>query len=567
MKLERLKKFLGSKKGKEFLSKHQQFFLRDMVTNADEFLELAKDPLKSQENYLLGLIQKNKDTDFGKEHHFNEIRNIQEFQKNIPIRDYEDLRPYIEQVINGNTNALFPKRPLMFLKTSGTVDKPKYIPITRQTKQENRDSFQTWTYHTILDHPNLAGGTTVIISSASKEGKIGKYSFGSYSGWMRDNQPFLNKLFYAIPAKIYEIEDENLRYYALIRASIEQNITMINTANSSTILNLIRKADERKENLIRDVREGTISFENIDEKDQKRLRKLRFKPNPNRAQELENIVNETGHLLPKDYWENLVVIGCWKGGSQSIFYSQFDKYFGKVPVRDLGILASEGRITIPITDKGNSGILDIGHTFFEFIPDNEINKQNPQVLTADQLEKDKAYFLLMTTSGGLYRYNINDRIKVTGFRDNTPEICFLDKGKHFSSITGEKLTEHQVVSAMRNLKTDISEFILHPAMNGENNLPYYQLLIEGSELKGLDMNKLQTEYDKELERVNIEYESKRKTRIDPVRVKRVPNGTFAKIKAEVLHRGKISHDSQYKHQFLNPRINYDKELNLGIITD
>ena len=555
-----LLKILQSKKGKDFMTKHSKFFFKTMIGGVDEFLESVHNPRKFQERCLLNLIEENKNTDFGREHHFDKIKTVEDFQKNVPIMDYEDLRPYIEKVIYGNTKALFSQKPLMFLKTSGTTDKPKYIPVTKQSKQENKTNFQIWIYYTVIDHPNLVGGTTLNISSPTKEGRIGKYPFSSYSGWIRDNQPILNKLFYAIPEAIYEIEDENLRYYSLIRCSIEQNITMINTANSSTVLNLARKADEKKEILIKDVRDGKISSDSIIETDKRILKKLHFKPNPDKARELEEIVNETGRLLPKDYWENLVVIGCWKGGSQSIFYSQFNEYYGQVPVRDLGILASEGRMTIPIRDKGSSGVLDISHTFFEFIPDNEIEKQNPQVLRADELEKNEIYFILMTTSGGLYRYNIGDRVKVTGFYENAPELCFLDKGKHCSSLTGEKLTEYQTVLAMRNLNTGIDEFVLHPAMDNEASIPYYKLLIEETKLEDLDVDKFQLHYDKELRKINPEYDSKRKTRLDSIRIKSIPDGTFRRFKSGSLSKRGIKTDIQYKHQFLNPTLNFDGEL-------
>jgi len=551
---------LQSKKGKAFMTKHSKFFFKTMMGGVDKFLESTKYPKKFQEQCLLSLIEKNKNTAFGRDYKFDRIKNVRDFQRNIPVMDYEDLRPYIERVINGDTKALFPHKPLMFLKTSGTIDKPKYIPVTKQSKQENKTSFQVWIYHTVIDHPNLIGGTTLNISSPTKEGQIGKYPFTSYSGWIRDNQPVLNKLFYAIPEIIYGIEDENLRYYALIRSSIEQNITMINTANSSTILNLARKADEKKETLIKDVRDGTISFDEITDDTKRILRKLRFKPNPDKAREFEEMINETGRLLPKDYWENLVVIGSWKGGSQSIFYSQFNEYYGEVPVRDLGILSSEGRMTIPVSDKGSSGILDIPHTFFEFIPDSEIEKQNPHVLTVDELVDDETYFILMTTSGGLYRYNIGDRIKVTGFYNNTPEVCFLDKGNYCSSFTGEKLTEYQAVLAMRNLNNKIDKFVLHPATNNASNLPHYKLLIEESKLRDFDVDRLQLEYDKELRKINTEYDSKRKTRLDPIRIESVSDGIFNRFKSNILAKGDKKTDAQYKHQFLHPKLNFDEEL-------
>ncbi len=556
----KIQDFLFSRKGQEFLNKHQRFFLREQISNAEEFVRSLDYPVQTQKDFLLTLIQRNKDTRFGRKHHFSEIKNVRDFQKNIPILGYNDLRPYIEKVIDGKTNALFSQKPLMFLKTSGTTDKPKYIPVTKESKKDNRDTMQIWVYSALIDHPNLAGGTSLIISSPKKEGRIGKYNFTSYSGFIRENQPAFSKLYYALPSRIYEIEDEDLRYYTIARVAIEQNLTMFNTANSSTILNFAKKTDEEKENLIKGVRDGTFNLDVASRHDQEIIKKLKFKPNPERARELSEIVEETGNLFPKDYWENLVVIGCWKGGSQSIFYSQFGKYFGDIPVRDLGILASEGRMTIPLSDEGGSGILDIKHSFFEFISEEQMEKSNPEVLTVEQLEKDKNYFILITNNSGLYRYDMGDRIKVTGFYKKTPELCFLDRGKYCSSITGEKITEHQTILAMKNICSEIETFILHPAFENHSSLPHYHLLIEESVLGKMSASELQTEYDEQLRKINPEYDSKRKTRLAPPEIKIVPKGTFDRIKAEKLEDAEKLNDSQYKHQFLVPELNYHEKI-------
>ncbi len=116
-------------------------------------------------------------------------------------------------------------------------------------------------------------------------------------------------------------------------------------------------------------------------------------------------------------------------------------------MRDVGLIASEGRMTIPMADATPSGVLDITTHYFEFIPEEEIDSPQPTVLAAHELKEGRTYFILPTTSYGLYRYNIYDVVRCTGFYNQTPLVEFLSKGAHFANITGEKLSEYQVTGS------------------------------------------------------------------------------------------------------------------------
>ena len=117
-------------------------------------------------------------------------------------------------------------------------------------------------------------------------------------------------------------------------------------------------------------------------------------------------------------------------------------------MRDVGLIASEGRMTIPIEDGTPAGILDIRHHYFEFIPEDQADRDEPETVEAADLIEGRNYFILLTTAGGLYRYKIHDLVRCVGFHGQAPVIEFLNKGAHFSSLTGEKLSEHQVIAAV-----------------------------------------------------------------------------------------------------------------------
>src|SRR5262249_16519937 len=154
-------------------------------------------------------------------------------------------------------------------------------------------------------------------------------------------------------------------------------------------------------------------------------------------------------------------------GTMGAYLRNYPEYFGDCPVRDPGLIASEGRMTIPVRDNTPAGILDIRHHYFEFIPEEQVDREEPETVEATDLIEGRRYFILPTTAGGLYRYQIHDLVRCVGFHNKAPVIEFLNKGAHFSSLTGEKLSEFQVVAAVsaaqRTLGLRLASFMLLPS--------------------------------------------------------------------------------------------------------
>ena len=166
--------------------------------------------------------------------------------------------------------------------------------------------------------------------------------------------------------------------------------------------------------------------------------------------------SRTGTLYPKDYWpRHELILGNWTGGSVGAYLRHYPRYYGTTPVRDVGLIASEGRMTIPLTDGTASGVLDITTHYFEFIPEDEGDSPDPTVLAAHELQEGRSYFILPTTAFGLYRYHIHDLVRVTGFHNQTPLVEFLSKGAHFANLTGEKLSEYHVTRAMATMLPEL----------------------------------------------------------------------------------------------------------------
>ena len=206
---------------------------------------------------------------------------------------------------------------------------------------------------------------------------------------------------------------------------------------------------------------------------------------PERARELEQIVAQHGELLPKHAWPKLAVLAVWTGGCVNVYLPQLPALYGDAAIRDHGLSASEGRMTIPLADGTPAGCSTSTITISNSFRSRNTTARGPNVLEGHELEVGRDYFILLTTSGGLYRYDIHDVVRCVGFEGQAPLVEFLNKGKNFSSLTGEKLSEHQAVRAVKagfaELGLPLDTFTLAPVMEGQ---PRYVLLVEPAVHRG-----------------------------------------------------------------------------------
>ena len=235
----------------------------------------------------------------------------------------------------------------------------------------------------------------------------------------------------------------------------------------------------------------------------------------------------------------------------------YPEFFGETPVRDVGLIASEGRMTIPIEDGTPAGLLDIRHHYFEFIPEDQADREQPETVEATELVEGRSYFIVLTTAGGLYRYNISDLVRCVGYHGTTPLIEFLNKGAHFSSLAGEKLSEHQVIAAVqaaqRTAGCALKSYLLLPSWSEP---PYYSLLVEDDDLNGDGAaGRLAAAVEEELRRQNLEYANRQDTRrLGPARIVRIPPGSWSAFQKRRLARSGGAVE-QYKQPHLIPDLN------------
>jgi hypothetical protein len=323
---------------------------------------------------------------------------------------------------------------------------------------------------------------------------------------------------------------------------------------------LARLADQYKVELFQDLAEGTLN-KDLDIPPAIRAElQPRLDRRPQTARRLAAIAAHSGRLYPKDFWNpEHLLIGTWTGGSVGPYLRQLPQYYGDTFLRDLGLIASEGRMTIPVEDNTSAGALDITSHYFEFIPEEEGDSKQPNVLGAHELMEGRHYFILLTTAYGLYRYDIRDLVKVTGFHGRTPLLQFLGKGNSFANLTGEKLSEHHVTRAMEAVSRQhgAGPSIYSVAPVWDDAQPYYGLFVERGDEPASDRSQsFLRDFDRRLMEHNSEYASKRESgRLGPVRLEVLPPGFWQQWDRERLCRsGGVP--EQYKHPCLLGDLNF-----------
>ena len=509
-------------------------------SDASHFDDATWRPADAQEEKLLEIVRRSRNTVYGQEHGFDRISSVQDFQAAVPPNTYDTLTPYIERTLHGEANVLTSERPLMFATTSGTTGRSKYIPVTPSYIHEYQHGLHVHTYRILADFGDILAGKILLSASNDIEGYFeGGVPYGAMSGYLTRTQPASIKRFYVLPYEVCTLKNIDQKYYLTLRHALVADVRMIGTANPSSLLLLADKLAAFAEELIHDVRTGSLNPAFTPEHAPPRLT-ASLSADPTRADELQALLRSRGSLLPADVWPDLRVMTCWKGGTMPLYLRKLSEPYGDVPIRDLGYMATEGRGASPLVNSGAGGVVNLTSHFFEFVREEERDAPSPEFLTLDQLESNRKYYAYFTTSAGLYRYDINDVVRVVDFYRNTPVIQFERKGQGISSITGEKLTESQVTGALIEV-VDANGFdVRHFTAAVEwGEPPRYALYAElGDSMTTERMHELALKIDSALSARNEEYQAKRDSqRLGAPVLKRVAAGTYEALRQKRVAEG------------------------------
>ena len=526
----------------------------------NSLIKATKNPRKASEQTLRGILTYAKDTVYGKEHKFDYILEAKDdtelykrYEEMVHPNEYEDFRPYVDRHKNGESDILFPGKPVLYATTSGSTAEPKWIPITEKyLKTIYGKMTKVWLYNFIQNRHKVFAGKILsivgkVIEGYAPDGTV----YGSVSGvTQRDCPKFVKKL-YSNPQCVYSIADYTARYYVLMRMGIEQDITLIVTANPSTIVELQNNVNRYYDEYVNDIEHGTLKSDlNIDPEIRKELEAC-LKPNPRRAQELKDLKAKYGDVLPKHYWPNLQILNTWKCGNTKVYLDKFANSFPEHMLhQEFGYFSSECRFGLVMDDTLNTVMFPHYH-YYEFIKEEDMDSENPRFYRLHELEQGKRYCPYVTTYAGLYRYNMNDLLEVGPNFRNTPTVHMIQKTHGIVTMTGEKLYERQFIEAVHEaekrtgLKT---RFFIGFAELAESRYNFYYEFAD-QETTQAQAEEFTKAVDAALMESNMEYKAKRESlRLKDAVTYRLEKESFEHFKERCIKEG--ARDGQFKLNLL-----------------
>ena len=426
---------------------------------AKRYETIRKDAEVHQAKWLKKIIRRGASTAFGKEHGFNGIYNYETYKKHVPLQTYEDIKPYIERIIQGEYNVLWPGRPMYFAKTSGTTSGVKYIPISSESMpyhiQAARDMLLLYIHRS--GNTSFLKGKMIFLQGSPALEKKGGIPTGRLSGIAAHYVPkYLQKN--RLPSwKTNMIEDWETKVDKIIDEILPENMTL-------------------------------------------------FSGIPSWIQHLfEKIIVKTGKKIGEVFPNfSLFVHG---GVNFDPYRKTFYELVGHQPDTLETYPASEGFIAFQDDYKKDNLLLLTDHgIFYEFVPLEELEKENPTRLCLSAVEKNKDYALVLNTNAGLYGYIIGDTVRFTSLQPY--KIKVTGRINHYISAFGEHVIAKEVETAIKEVTDEmnvkVKEFSVAPQITPDDGLPYHEWLVEFEEIPG-NLKDFILSIDRKMQEQNIYY--------------------------------------------------------------
>jgi hypothetical protein len=468
----------------------------------------AKTAIDDQEKIFHYLINKAKNTDFGKDHSFSEIKSISDFQNKVPVRDYEQLRKYFDKITQGNDNVLWIGKPKYLAKTSGTTSGIKYIPVSRQSVPNHINSARNaiFTYISEKKDSSIFNGKMIFLSGSPELETIGGIPTGRLSGivnheipsWIRTNQ---------VPSWDTNcIEDWEVKLEKIIDETVHLDMRVI----------------------------GGIP--------------------PWVQMYFERLIDRTGKKNIIEIFPNFTLF-IYGGVNYEPYRATLEKLIGKKVDSIEYFPASEGFFAFQDKQKDSSLLLNSNSgIFYEFIPLDEYGKKDCKRLALKDIEINKDYALVVSNNAGLFAYDIGDVVRFTSI--NPYKLLVTGRVKHFISAFGEHVIAKEVEEAMK-IACDkhfvrVNEFTVAPQVNPDmGEIPYHEWLIEFESLPS-DIAVFSKNLDEEMVKQNIYYQDLIEGKIlQPLKISILKKGTFIEY---MKTQGKLGGQNKV------PRLTNDRKI-------
>lgn len=505
----------------------------------------VRDVGATQEARLLDIVRRNANTEVGRRYGFGSIANVDEYRARVPLTTWDEMAPLVDRMVAGERNVLVDEEVFFYATTSGTTGKRKLIPVTPSFVAECRAATKLLLRTSLLSFPGFLRGQRLTMRSPHVEDLGGGAMAGSITVALSGGLTETEGAFDAVPNAVYRVSDFETRYRLCLRFALEQDVSLVSAINPSTLLLFARTLEQHAEDLASALEDGSLGKDLVIEDGLRTALEARARRAPEAARRVRSSLERHGRARMRDVFPRLCGLVCWKGGSAPWYLSQLPASYGEVPILDYGYAASEGCFGAPLSADGASSLLVPHGHFLELVPEDEIDAAREgrgRSLLLHEAEVGQRYYVVATTSAGLYRYDMNDVVEVTGRLGGAPLVVFRHKGGNMSSLTGEKLGESHVVRAMDQAAQGerLAGFTLAPWLPTSSEEPpgYVLALDEEAPLEPEAREALAARFDRALREENTEYEAKRASlRLAPTRVVSLPAGAIARHRARRVAAG------------------------------
>lgn len=434
---------------------------------------------EAQQTVLFEILSRCQDTEFGKDHQFAAIKSLEDFRKHIPISSWPDYEACADRLANGEESIIFPGRAEYFVTSSGTSStKRKMIPESAAGAAAKKAiSAVRWLIALGL-LPGLAkmGHFLALTNAAANAVTPAGIPIGSASGVTRSQTDASLAALDAYPPEILAIEDNESVDYLIMRfALLHEDMMAIIGNNAGRLRVLADYAQQHALELIEDIAAGTISNRLVIPLELRRQLEEKLSPAPERATELRQVLTENnGMFLPMHYWPKLRAASFWLSSTVGSYVEDIRPLLSpEVIYLDTGYGASEVKVNIPLKPNEANGPLAPFTAFYEFLP-----VTGGQPLLAHELKDGEMYEIIVTTYSGLYRYNLQDLVKVCGFTGNTPNVEFISKSTEVANICDEKLPGSLLNQNVRETAAALGLPLRYCQMYPDQTAKQYVFLLE-----------------------------------------------------------------------------------------
>lgn len=408
-------------------------------------------PVETQEKILLQIMDENKDTEYGKKIGFKDVHSVEDFQRIVPLSDYDTYADYVDRMLDGEENLMMARKCKRYCTSSGSVGKPKVLP------KSGKDLFnmqsmgfaatpacaKLWFDKHGKKFPKQIGPVAIILTGHKmKDGKMGNGAGQVPFTYLKP----ISKFFMTTPNDFMYPENEDAvdsTYFHLRFALQRRDVTFLGSMVVTLLTTMFDYLEANWEMICKDIEMGTIDPSVKCPPELRAKWEKKFKPMPKRAAEIRREC-EKGFDTPiaKRIWPDFVWSYGMVGSNLQFYVQKLRKHIGDAPIHNMGYAAAEGYMAMPVELDVNDAVLLPRSIFFEFIPVDDPECTRP--LTIGEVEVGKDYELVVTNFSGLYRYQIQDVVRVTGYYNKTPKIEFLYRNNLAMNIANEKTTTQMV---------------------------------------------------------------------------------------------------------------------------